>query len=114
MDLLSLKKRCSLLTDTCCLYNLENCLSGGVNLIPDKNWCYQLANQKEAILKWGTYQNLLSKIVKRLTGKIVLEVFEKFSETEIEEVIHKDLANLYPHLLNNANNRSGRKLKLKK
>lgn len=41
---------------------------------------------------------------------------ENVSESEIEEVIPliKDLANLYPHLLNNANIRSGRKLKLKK
>lgn len=132
VDLLSLKKRCSLLTDTGCLYSLEKRPSGGVNLIPDENGCYQLVNQKEAILKWGPYQNLLSKIVKRLTGKTVLEVFEndienmlyefinkkfeKFSETEIEEVIPliKDFANLYPHLLYNANIRSGRKLKLKK
>lgn len=46
-----IKKCCSLLTDSGCLYSLEKRPSGGVNLIPDENGCYQLVNQKEAILK---------------------------------------------------------------
>ena len=34
VDLLSMKTRCSSLTDTGCMYSLENRPSGGVNLIP--------------------------------------------------------------------------------
>ena len=54
--------------------------------------------------------------IENMLYEFINKKFENVSETEIEEVIPliKDLANLYPHLLYNANIRSGRKLKLKK
>lgn len=72
VDLLSMKTRCSSLTDTGCMYSLENRPSGGVNLIPRKGEpCYPEKNPFDIVKGFERYQKSLSRVVKRMTGKSV-------------------------------------------
>lgn len=89
VDLFSMKRQCSMLTNTGCSYSLENRPSGGVNLIPDANTCYPLLNPVEEIKKWAPYQGLLSKLVKRYTGKSVNEVLRENVTEVFYEVLTK-------------------------
>lgn len=93
IDLFSMKKTCSMLTDSGCSYDLQHRPSGGASLIPKKNsagffHCAPAVNQLEALKKWLPYQNLLGKIVKRYTGKSVDEVFKE----DVERVFYEVLA----------------------
>lgn len=81
VDLFSMKKECSMLTETGCMYSLEERPGGGKNLIPGINHlkeldCKPYLNPVTEMLKWKPYQNLLIKIVKRYTGKTVKEILE--------------------------------------
>ena len=51
VDLFSMKKTCSMLTDTGCSYSLEDRPGGGVNLIPKKNGCKPLKDPIEEMRK---------------------------------------------------------------
>lgn len=109
VDLFSLKKTCSMLTDKGCTYTLENRPGGGVNLIPSEDGCRPLKNPLEEIKKWLPYQALLSRLVKRYTGKSVEEnlredikmVFYQFITRNfagVAEVELVDMASCLPEL----------------
>lgn len=87
VDLFSMKKTCSMLTDTGCSYSLEDRPGGGVNLIPKKNGCKPLKDPIEEMRKWEPYQGVLAKIVKRITGKSV----DKILREDVEEVLYQIL-----------------------
>ena len=68
IDLFSMKRECSMLTDTGCSYDLEHRPAGGANLIPKKNIlgiykCRPSVNHLEEMEKWLPYQSLLGKMV---------------------------------------------------
>lgn len=114
VDLLSLKTCCSVLTEKGCPYPLDKRPSGGVNLVPSKTECYPLKSPLEIVKGWETYQNALSKMVKRLTGKsvdkklredtenliydIMMQHFDYVTERERKEILPlvKQLAEIYP------------------
>lgn len=90
IDLVSIKKQCSLLKEDGCSYDLKNRPSGGANLIPagNKYNCFPEKDPLEAILKWEDYQKVLSRIVKRYTG------------VSVDEKIRQDVYNLFVEFLN--------------
>lgn len=96
VDLLSLKTRCSLLTDKGCPYDINDRPSGGVNLIPDKNGCHPLENPLDIVMTWKNYQKVLSKLVKRFTGLTV----EKQLESDIEKLFNDILNDNYENVTN--------------
>ena len=116
VDLISLKSRCSLLTETGCSYTIEDRPSGGINLIPSriKGHCYPLRSPLEIVEGWEKYQDTLAKMVKRLTGKtvdsklkedtenlaydIMMGNFDYVTDREKEEIIPllQELADVYP------------------
>lgn len=87
VDLFSMKKQCSMLTEKGCSYDLEHRPGGGVNLIPSKDLCAPLRDPRAEIEKWKPYQGLLSKLVKRYTGKSVDTVIKE----DVEEVFYQIL-----------------------
>lgn len=103
VDLISMKTTCSQLTETGCAYSFEERPKGGVNLIPSEKKCYPDKDPYSIVSGWEQYQNLLRKIVKRLTGKSVeakikedieelfynvgMQNFEGVSEIEIADII---------------------------
>lgn len=104
IDLLSMRTACMSLTDTGCQYDFEHRPSGGINLIPGENGtCYRETDPMEFIMMWQPQQNVLRKLVKRLTGKsveaqlkedaynlfkdILARKFDGVSEIEITEVL---------------------------
>lgn len=90
IDLFSMKRQCSMLTSTGCSYDIENRPAGGVNLIPSKERCTPLLNPMDELNKWTPYQNMLSKIVTRYTGKSVMEVLREDVSTVFCQVLTKD------------------------
>lgn len=91
VDLFSMKKECSMLTESGCSYDLEHRPGGGVNLIPSKDLCTPLRDPKKEIEKWKPYQGLLSKLVKRYTGKSVDTVIKE----DVEEVFYQLLTDQF-------------------
>lgn len=92
IDLFSMKRECSMLTETGCSYDLEHRPAGGANLIPKKSIlgiyeCKPSVNHLEELEKWLPYQSLLGRIVKRYTGKSVNEVFREDVERVFYEVM---------------------------
>ena len=87
VDLFSMKTQCSMLTENGCSYDLEHRPGGGVNLIPGKEVCTHLRDPRNEMLKWKQYQGLLSKLVKRYTGKTVNTVIKE----NVEEVFYQIL-----------------------
>lgn len=72
VDLLSMKTRCLALTDSGCMYSIEDRPSGGVNLIPSNDSaCYPLKKPFDIVKGFERYQKSLSRVVKRITGKSV-------------------------------------------
>ncbi len=116
IDLISIKKECSMLKKDGCSYKLSERPSGGVNLVPmgNKLKCFPKVDILEEIYKWKDYQKSLSRIVKRYTGlsvdaKIREDVYnlfkeimdEEFDNVAIEERIDvlgmaKELIKIYP------------------
>lgn len=94
VDLLSLKTRCSLLTDKGCPYDINDRPSGGVNLIPDKNGCYPLEDPLEIVMTWKNYQKVLAKLVKRITGKSVEKQLESDIEKLFNDILNENLENV--------------------
>lgn len=104
IDLLSMKTKCSMLTETGCAYDINKRPSGGAKFIPmgKVGECYFKENPMDEILKWNQYQNTLNRIVKRYTGKstdavlredvkrlivnIMKEEYKGISKLEIEDV----------------------------
>ena len=78
VDLYSFKTRCSQLADNGCKLSYEERPAGGRNLIPKDNMgCYPADNLQENMKKWESYQKVLAKVIKKLTG---MTVEEKMSE----------------------------------
>jgi len=74
VDLLSLRTTCKALINNKCLYDIKDRPTGGVNFIPkENNKCYPLIPQIEIVNTWNNYQNILNRLVKRITGKNVYE-----------------------------------------
>lgn len=116
VDLLSLKSECSMLTKDGCSYNIEERPKGGVNLIPYESKCLPYEEPLKIVQGFERYQNALSKMVKRLTGKTVdqklredienlfydvtMGNFEYVSDRERKEIapLLYDLAEIYPEI----------------
>lgn len=86
VDLLSMKTTCKALQENGCLFDALNRPSGGLNLIPGKGnkivgselqigdiLCYPEISPFEIVHTWKNYQNILFKLVKKITGKSVYE-----------------------------------------
>lgn len=130
IDLFSLKKTCSMLTETGCSYDFEHRPGGGVNLIPDKVKCYPDKNPLQEMLLWEPYQGLLGKMVYRYTGKNVTTVIREDVERVFYELMTDqtdgvdkrelvdvreglpDLIKCFPEEYKNARTRSGAYLKV--
>lgn len=110
VDLLSLKTTCASLLETGCKYDCEHRPSGGRMLIPmENNKCYN-ENPDLKIQEWLSYQKILERVVKRITGKSSEEClredvqnlfinclecnYDEVSKLELEEI-----ASLLPHLM---------------
>ncbi len=97
IDLFSIKKECVMLTPIGCSYSLENRPGGGVNLIPGKNGsCRPYKDPYEEMEKWTSYQNILSKLVKRYTGKSVDIVLKENIEQVLFDVLTKNFDGVSP------------------
>ena len=85
VDLVSIKKTCSMLKDDGCSYNIDNRPSGGVNLIPASNRlrCHHKENHLKHILEWERYQKVLAKFVKKYCGM------------SVEDKLKEDIENLF-------------------
>ena len=71
VDLVSYKKRCSMLKEDGCSYSIDKRPFGGVNLIPGKNACIPEVEPYDIVMEWEKYQKILSRLVKRITGMSV-------------------------------------------
>lgn len=111
VDLLSMKKACSQLTSSGCSYSYEKRPSGGKNLIPATNGkCHPNISQIELIKTWDSYQRVLGKLVKKITGNTVEEQFRIDVENLFIDVLNEnfdgvnevelvDIQSLLPHLI---------------
>lgn len=130
VDLLSMKKTCSQLTETGCSYSYEERPLGGKNLIPVSNGiCYPNIPPTDILDTWDSYQKTLSKLVKRITGNTVEQQFsidvenlfidvlngnfEGVTELELRDIkgLIPHLIEIYPELYKNATNKTGGKVK---
>lgn len=110
VDLLSLKTTCASLLETGCKYDKEHRPSGGRMLIPmENNECYN-ENPDLKVQEWLSYQKILERVIKRITGKSAQEClredvlnlfinclecnYDGVSKLELEEI-----ATLLPHLM---------------
>ena len=87
VDLVSYKKRCSMLREDGCSYSFEDRPFGGRNLIPGKNRCIPEVDPYDIVMEWGRYQKVLHRLVKRLTGM------------SVEAKLREDVINLYVDIL---------------
>jgi len=88
VDLLSMKTTCSMLEETGCKYSVNERPSGGLNLIPKEDFvCLPAKDPFEIIKPWGSYQKILSKLVKRLTGMTVDEKLKQDIEKLFLDVL---------------------------
>ena len=95
IDLLSIKSRCSMHTINGCKYKIDERPWGGVNLIPQKDGnCYQYKDPLEEMNRWAQYQDVLSKLVKKITGNSVDEQLRYDVIKLFEKVINKDYHNV--------------------
>ena len=90
-----------MLTSTGCSYSFDNRPGGGANLIPDKNGnCHPYKNPYEEMVKWAPYQSILSKLVKRYTGKSVDVVLKENIEQNVRISIDEHKFNIINEHLN--------------
>lgn len=81
VDLISPKNTCMSLTQTGCQYSDEDRPSIGRGLVPKENGECEQMYEEDAIRKsWMPYQNVLMKLVKKLTGKSVYEKLKEDAE----------------------------------
>ena len=90
IDLVSIKRKCSMLREDGCSYDIKDRPSGGVNLVPmgDKLKCFYNGDLLSEVLKWEDYQKSLSRVVKRYTG------------LSVDAKIREDVRNLFSDILN--------------
>lgn len=111
IDLLSMKTTCSMLGEFGCKYETDKRPSGGLHLVPRENHnCSPLQNPLVEMGKWESYQKVLSKLVKRISGYSVEERFCMDVKNLFVDVMKKkyegispleiaDIATLIPHLM---------------
>lgn len=93
VDLLSMKTKCSQLTDTGCSYSYEDRPRGGVNLTPSNDGpCRPMDSPIDMILSWVPYQKSLRKIVKNYTGMTVEQKLKKDAASLFDDYYHGKLA----------------------
>lgn len=86
VDLLSLKTTCSLLKEDGGPYDYENRPSGAKNVIPSLEGCKPFEDPVKLIIEpWGSYQKVLTRLVKRMTGysveqKLSMDVEKLFTD----------------------------------
>ena len=86
VDLISMKTRCSMLSDVGCKYDYEHRPFGGKNLKPvrsSEGKCRPIVSPLLMIEEWKPYQKQLSKIVKKYTAK------------SVDDKIREDVENLF-------------------
>lgn len=97
VDLLSFKKRCSMLREDGCTYSVEDRPSGGINLVPNDNGpCRPAVNPFEIVKEWEAYQKQLRKLVKRITGKSVEEKLREDAYQLFLDVAKGDFKDISP------------------
>ncbi len=90
IDLFSMKTTCSMLTEGGCSYSHNERPFMGKNLVPaSEQKCFPLEDPNKLMDDWMSYQKVLSKIVKRMTGMTV------------EEKLSEDVEQLFMDLLTN-------------
>lgn len=88
IDLLSMKTTCSLLTDAGCKYSYNERPSMGKYLVPvENNQCYPLKDPNIVIESWKSYQKVLSKVVKKITGLSVDEKLKQDAENLFYDIL---------------------------
>lgn len=90
IDLISIKTRCSLLTDTGCSLDYKHRPMGGRNLKPVRasdGLCRPIIKPLDIVNTWRPYQKILKRIVLNLSGK------------NFEEKIREDVENLFYDIL---------------
>ena len=70
VDLVSIKKTCSMLREDGCSYDFKNRPSAGANLIPatSRFECHPKIAPTEYLRSWESYQKVLTRFVKRYCG----------------------------------------------
>ena len=99
VDLISMKTRCSMLSDTGCKYDYEHRPFGGKNLKPvrtSEGKCRPVVSPLLMIEEWKPYQKQLSKIVKRYTSKSVDEKIKEDVENLFYRWLIKDFTGVMP------------------
>lgn len=93
IDLVSMKNACSSLTSTGCKYTLKDRPSGGSCIIPSENYpaCPTTLNKQELLSSWIPYQEVLTQIVKKITGMSV----EDRIKNDVKQLIIKYLSKEY-------------------
>ena len=100
IDLISVKTRCSQLTDSGCSYTYDDRPSGGKNLVPVPNGkCYPADDQFKLVETWAPYQNVLRKVVKRYTGKSVENKAREDAENLFYQIFSDDINDVMPEEL---------------
>ena len=93
VDLISMKTRCSMLTDTGCSYSYEERPSGGKNLVPKKfifGKCMPIYSPRQKVLEWEPYQGVLRKIVKKYTGMSVEAKVREDVECLFTDIVNRN------------------------
>lgn len=90
IDLISCSRHCSALTDTGCMYSLEDRPSGGKYLIPDKdgNCDYHEVKLEDVIKTWIPYQQMLRSVCEEVSG-IPFDELMRIQVQEYFEYIYK-------------------------
>lgn len=103
VDIFSLKKQCSMLTETGCSYDLEHRPSGGANLKPiglDSDsgipLCRGDENPYVVMSYWAKYQNVLRKAVKRISGMTVEQCFMRDLEQVLVDIFTENFDGVSP------------------
>lgn len=91
VDLISMKTRCSQLSDNGCSYGYEERPTGGKNLTPvrrEEGDCQPLVDPYSIVETWKPYQNQLRKIVKQFTGMSVEKRISQDAESLFYDVMN--------------------------
>lgn len=97
IDLFSMKTTCSQLTEIGCKYNFDERPSYGKNLVPkDNGVCYPLKNPNLILEEWDSYQKVLSRIVKRMTGLTVEQKLRQDIENTVYNILIENFENVDP------------------
>lgn len=123
IDLVSVRTRCAQLGENGCLYTkYEERPAGARNLVPQQGYeegnCYPEVDPMDIGNTWLPYQKVLSKIVRKYTGKSVDDKIKEDIENLFEDILQQnfeyvseqekielrsfslDLARIYPEIYN--------------